>query len=124
MCPICYWTDADVWEFHRLRNLPYCELYDQGFKRLGCVGCPLGGPKNQAREFARWPRFESLWKRAIVRFWEKWRAMPRNDGKPRYSAGFASGEEMWDWWRSGERKDESTGCQGEFLFSDTTDADA
>ena len=31
MCPICYWTDADVWEFHRLRELPYCELYDQGF---------------------------------------------------------------------------------------------
>lgn len=117
VCPICYWTDDDVWQFIRQRSLPYCELYDQGFSRLGCVGCPLGGPNSQAKEFARWPRFEALWKRAIVRFWERWHDVPRNDGKPRYSAGFASGEEMWDWWRSGVRKDSGLGCQGEFLFS-------
>lgn len=40
--PIIDWTDEDVWEFIRLCNVPYCELYDCGFKRLGCVACPLG----------------------------------------------------------------------------------
>ena len=41
--PIIDWTSEDVWEFVRLYNVPYCELYDFGFKRLGCVSCPLGG---------------------------------------------------------------------------------
>lgn len=43
ICPIVYWTDDDVWEFIKERNLPYCSLYDEGFKRLGCIGCPLSG---------------------------------------------------------------------------------
>lgn len=38
------WTDEDVWEFLRAYKIPYCELYNEGFKRLGCIGCPLGGP--------------------------------------------------------------------------------
>lgn len=118
VCPICYWTDDDVWNFIRLRNLPYCELYDQGFTRLGCIGCQLGGADNMQREFLRWPRYKDLWHRAVVRFWEKWHNIPRNDGKPRYSAGFSSGEEMWKWWVSGVRKDDGLECQGEFLFSD------
>ena len=29
--PIIDWTDEDVWEFIRLCNVPYCELYDCGF---------------------------------------------------------------------------------------------
>ena len=41
--PIIDWTDEDVWQFVQLYNVPYCELYDFGFKRLGCVSCPLGG---------------------------------------------------------------------------------
>ena len=34
----------------RLYNVPYCELYDCGFKRLGCVACPLGGSASMQRE--------------------------------------------------------------------------
>lgn len=41
--PIIDWSDAEVWEFIREYNVPYCELYDQGFKRIGCIGCPMGG---------------------------------------------------------------------------------
>jgi len=65
ICPIIYWTDDDVWNFIRQENLDYCELYDQGFKRLGCIGCPLGGPKKQAMEFKRWPRYEKLWRKGF-----------------------------------------------------------
>jgi phosphoadenosine phosphosulfate reductase len=124
VCPICYWTDEDVWQFIRQRMLPYCELYDQGFARLGCVGCPMGGPNSVAREFDRWPRYRALWKRAIVRFWERWHDVPRNDGKPRYSAAFASGDAMWEWWLSGARRDDGLQCQGEFLFADDNEDDA
>ena len=32
--PIIDWPDEDVWEFIKRYNVPYCELYDFGFKRL------------------------------------------------------------------------------------------
>lgn len=35
LCPLIYWTDRDIWQFIRERHMPYCCLYDQGFKRLG-----------------------------------------------------------------------------------------
>ncbi|KKL78849.1 hypothetical protein LCGC14_2020760, partial [marine sediment metagenome] len=35
--PIIDWTTAEVWEYIKSNNLPYCSLYDEGFHRLGCV---------------------------------------------------------------------------------------
>lgn len=122
ICPIVYWTTEDVWAFHKLRNLPHCCLYDEGFDRLGCVGCPKAGTEQQAREFARWPHYAALWHRAVLRNWERWHDVPRsNDGKPRYHASFKDGEEFWQWWISGERQGPEQTCQGEFLFAGGTD---
>ena len=39
------WSDGDVWDFIRDRKLEYCSLYNEGFTRLGCVGCPMAGKK-------------------------------------------------------------------------------
>ena len=56
LAPIVHWTDEDVWAFIRDRSLPYCELYDQGFDRIGCVGCCMKGGAAVLRDFDRWPR--------------------------------------------------------------------
>lgn len=45
MSPILYWTDEDVWQFIRGNEMPYCSLYDEGYHRLGCVGCPMSGQR-------------------------------------------------------------------------------
>jgi phosphoadenosine phosphosulfate reductase len=74
--PILYWTDEDVWEYTRREKIPYCSLYDEGFKRLGCIGCPMAGA-GRYKEFARWPKYERAWKRAFERFWVKWHGVPR-----------------------------------------------
>jgi len=116
ICPIIYWTDDDVWEFHRIRNIPYCKLYDEGFKRLGCIGCPLAGPKQQRHEFDRWPRYEAMWKRAFKRFWDKWHGVPTRTGGRRYFEDFGSWEGLWDWWIKGVNKDNDNGCQMEFMW--------
>lgn len=42
--PIVDWTDEDVWDFlDNIVNVPHCSLYDEGFKRIGCIGCPMAG---------------------------------------------------------------------------------
>ena len=35
--PIIDWTDDEVWEYIKSNNIPYCKLYDEGFKRIGCL---------------------------------------------------------------------------------------
>jgi phosphoadenosine phosphosulfate reductase len=76
LCPIAYWTTVDVWAFHARRNLPHCCLYDEGFTRLGCIGCPLAGPEGQRKAFARWPKYEVMWRAAFGRFWANYHGVP------------------------------------------------
>ena len=59
--PIRMWSDDNVWAFIRENNVPYCKLYDEGFTRLGCVGCPLASPENRRRELSRWPTYKRQW---------------------------------------------------------------
>ncbi len=105
--PILRWTDADVWQFIRERELPYCELYDEGHKRLGCIGCPMGGAKQVQRDFARWPVYERAWRRAFHRLWERRRpsTVTRGKRKGRQWPGFptiTTADELFDWWKSGD----------------------
>ena len=37
--PILHWTEMDVWAHTMERKLPYCDLYNQGYRSLGCVPC-------------------------------------------------------------------------------------
>ena len=67
--PIVDWEDADIWEFIRAENVPYCGLYDCGFKRLGCIGCPMAG-KHRKVGFERWPRYKQLYLNAFDRMQE------------------------------------------------------
>lgn len=117
LCPILYWTDEDVWNFIRLSGIPYCSLYDEGFTRLGCVGCPMGGQKGQAREFARWPGFERLWKIGFKRWWSRWKGVPKKrDGQPRWFEHMDTWEDLWAWWTTAKRHEPSADCQTRLLF--------
>jgi phosphoadenosine phosphosulfate reductase len=97
LCPILYWSEADIWHFIRTNDMPYCSLYDEGFKRLGCIGCPMGGPKNQRREFGRYPRYEALWKRGFQAYWNAWKGVPRKDGEDRWIEKFNTVDQLWEW---------------------------
>lgn len=80
--PIINWTDDEVWEFlNEIAKVPHCSLYDEGFKRLGCIGCPLAGGKTMKEEFERWPAY----KRAYIRAFEK--MIENHPGKIRMADG-------------------------------------
>lgn len=59
--PIIDWTTSEVWEFIKEYEIPYCSLYDEGFKRLGCIGCPMGTTRQKIAEFERWPKYKQLY---------------------------------------------------------------
>jgi phosphoadenosine phosphosulfate reductase len=90
--PIFEWTEQDVWDYIRYRNLKYCSLYDEGWKRIGCVMCPIG---DQIAEAKRWPIYAENYKRAFKRLYQK----GIDTGKPFYN--WRSGEEMYYWWITG-----------------------
>ena len=96
--PIIDWSADDVWQYHRERGLPHCELYDEGFHRIGCVMCPMAGAKGQQRDMARWPRIAENYRRACDTAYAKRAA--RGD-----TMAWASGEDMFNWWISGVRGD-------------------
>ncbi len=37
--PILHFMEKDIWEYIRRNNVPYCELYDKGYRSLGCAPC-------------------------------------------------------------------------------------
>ena len=91
--PIIDWTDEDVWEFIRSENIPYCELYDQGLHRLGCIGCPMAGTKGMEKEFARYPKFKDAYLRAFGRMLEARKAAGKHD-----EATWATPIDVFNWW--------------------------
>lgn len=64
--PIIYWTDQDVWEFlNDVVKVPHCSLYDEGWHRIGCIGCPMSSAKQKRIENERYPHIKRNWIRAI-----------------------------------------------------------
>ena len=64
--PIIDWTEKDVWEFlNDVVKVPHCELYDKGYKRIGCILCPMSSPKQKRREMADFPYVKEKWLQAI-----------------------------------------------------------
>lgn len=101
--PIIDWSSKDVWEFIRTNKIPYCKLYDEGWKRLGCVMCPYSYIK---KEMARWPKIAGAYHRAILRAYASLEECGRIEGKQNKHK---SGEDMWQWWISGKGKKEDGG---------------
>lgn len=64
--PIINWSERDVWEFlNDVVSVPHCSLYDEGWKRIGCIGCPMGSRKQKLFENKRYPHVKRNWIKAI-----------------------------------------------------------
>jgi phosphoadenosine phosphosulfate reductase len=85
--PIIEWSNDEVWEYIRERRLPYNPLYDNGHKRVGCIGCPMRANK---KELEQNPRYAALYKKAAGRFLET-RARKREGNKK-------DAESYFRWW--------------------------
>lgn len=112
MCPIVYWTESDIWQFIRGNQMPYCSLYDEGFHRLGCVGCPMARAQ-RFEQFKRWPKYEKMWRRGFQRLHEKFKGVPKKNGGERSIERFKTPEEHFNHWMNDKSADDGEGadCQ-------------
>ncbi len=44
--PLSIWTDEDVWEYLHANNIPYCGIYDCGYRTTGCAWCLFGAGRD------------------------------------------------------------------------------
>ena len=89
--PIIDWTTDEVWEFIKEYQVRYCCLYDEGYTRLGCIGCPMATTEARLNEFKRYPKYKENYMRAIKKLME-------NNRRKGIGDRFTSPEEMFDWW--------------------------
>lgn len=97
--PIIEWDNEDVWEFIHKYNIPYCKLYDEGYKRLGCIGCPMGTTKHRLKEFERYPKI----KRQYIKAFDKMLRIIK-EGEGGENNTWQSAEDVYNWWMEIERK--------------------
>ena len=79
--------------------MPYCELYDKGYKRLGCIGCPMGA--RQEQELEAYPKYKALYLKAFEKMLE--RMTDENKITTWHSA-----EDVMTWWLKGKTEIEDT----------------
>ncbi len=88
--PIIDWTHRDVWEYINSEKIETCELYQCGYDRVGCIGCPMAGKKRK-REFEDFPEYKKLYIHAFERMLkERERRGKENTWK--------TGEDVFAWW--------------------------
>ena len=108
--PIFDWTDEDVWQFIHENEIPYCSLYDEGFKRLGCIMCPMTGTKQMSKEAERWPKHAAAYRRACERAFKS-----RVESGGAYKS-WTSGDDMFEWWINGSPAQDEDESQQRFFF--------
>lgn len=101
--PIVDWETEDVWTFlNEIAKVPHCCLYDQGYKRLGCIGCPMNRT-TAAADLERWPKYKELYLRAFARMIK----VREETGKDNlYPRDWSTPEKVMAWWLQGQTKEE------------------
>ena len=92
--PIIDWTDDDVWDYIASENIDVNPKYRDGYKRVGCIGCPLSGKCNRLRGFEEYPTY----KRAYIRAFDTMLDVRKAKG---LQTDWESGEEVFEWWVNG-----------------------
>ena len=96
--PIVDWEESDVWEFlNNVVKVEHCCLYDEGYTRIGCIGCPMGNLKRRENDFERYPKYKLAYMRAFQRMLD---TRPKKD----YADCWKTPEEVFDWWLYGNAR--------------------
>lgn len=112
--PIIDWSDDEVWEFIELYNLPYNPLYDMGYKRIGCVGCPQS--TKAGKELEANPTYKAMYIRAGAKYLQH-----RIDEGLVNERDWSTPDKYYQWWVDNTKKPIECGEQTEIDFEEMED---
>lgn len=90
--PIIDWKDNDIWDYYWNECKIHNPLYEMGYYRVGCIGCPMAG-KSRWKEFADFPAY----KRAYINAFDEMVKIRNQNGLPN-KRNWKNGEEVFFWW--------------------------
>ncbi len=91
--PIIDWSYAEVWDYADSEKLCMNPLYECGFKRVGCIGCPMAG-KARYTEFQLFPKYRDLYIAAFDRMLN----VRKSEGKDDSKGGWYDARAVFHWW--------------------------
>lgn len=92
--PIYEWSDAEIWDYIRDNNVEYNELYDIGYKRVGCILCPLAKKSEKQRDIITFPSY----KERYIKAFEKMLESRKQKGKNDTTGAWKDAESVFKWW--------------------------
>lgn len=114
--PIYKFTERDIWRYIQENEIEVNPLYRMGYRRVGCILCPLGGRNSMLKEAADFPKYKQAYIRAFDRMMKARRESGKDDisDKSGYHV-WRTGEDVYDWWVNG-----SHGIKGQMDFLEET----
>lgn len=106
--PIIDWTDKNIWDFIHSEKIEYCSLYDNGWKRIGCMFCPSDSGKHKYLLTKLYPKITYNFIKAFQKFYEIKTTTKCNE----FVSQFKNGEELFYWWISNKPVNKT----GQFSF--------
>ena len=94
MRPLLKWSDRQIWQHIRTNKLSYPSLYDEGFTRIGCIGCPMASGSQRRVEFKRWPKFYKAYLNTVKQLMQRGCYSQDLDAKA-----------VMEWWMSDESQE-------------------
>ena len=49
--PMSFWLEQDVWDYIKIKKLPYSSIYNMGYQRTGCAFCMFGAHLEKPNKF-------------------------------------------------------------------------
>lgn len=94
--PIIDWLSWEIWQEIEEKKLPYCNLYDLGFKRIGCIGCPMNRQSAQ-RDFKMFPKYKKKYLKAFDE-------MLKEREKKELPTDWKNSIDVYRWWIGGQKR--------------------
>lgn len=102
--PIIDWKHRDIWDYIHSEKIEHNSLYECGYSRIGCIGCPMAS-KGRYKEFADFPTYERAYKRAFQKMLEEIWAIGKE-------TKWKTGDDVFHWWM------EDKNVEGQMSFED------
>lgn len=89
------WSDAEIWEYIRDNEIEYNELYDMGYKRVGCILCPLASKREKQRDILTFPAYKERYIKAFEKMLEVRKERGKDDGN---GGVWKDAKSVFKWW--------------------------